>query len=583
MTTSRKRQLVFVFGSQACVPDDGLLAARQLQCETTVLGARLACCMSADLVDRFERVDLRHPAEVVEAARRIHASRPVAGVVAYDDQAVPVAARIAAALGLRGHPVAAADAARDKALMKERFRAAGLPIANYHLARDEDDAVAWAEHNGYPVVVKPVRGSASQGVIRADDEQRLREAYRRLRRIVLDYRLDTGARGDAEQLVESYLDGPEYSVELLVKDGVPTVLCLFEKPQPLAGPFFEETIYVTPPRLSAERQQEMSELAVRGAQALGLRDGAAHCEIRLANGAVFILEIGARLIGGACSRVFRHVLGEDIHPHILRLALGEAEAAPRQQPGAAGAMMIPIPKAGRLRGVHGVEAARQVPGIDDLILNTSPGELIVPFPEQSCYVGFITASRESAEEVEAALVQAAGLIELELDPACCETWGLSIADHRSYRPPAELGVQSCGGGSIDAAERAVLPLVAATYFAELPPTLGLEKARQCFTWFREGNRGATSPEDWFVAAGKGVALGSRRGETCHVSLLGVLPGDRRSGLGQALVRSVMAHYAAQGCNTMEINVEPFHPSNTAFFRELGFVPVDGHGDSCCSC
>src|SRR5262249_31626222 len=150
-----------------------------------------------------------------------------------------------------------------------------------------------------------------------------------------------------------------------------------------------------PARLDAEERLRMEDLAVRGVQALGLRDGAAHCEVRASRDGLFLLEIGARLIGGACARVFRHVLGEDIHPHVLRLALGEADALPRQRPGAAGAMMLPIPKAGRLKSIAGLDKARQVPGIEDVILNTCSGEVIVPFPEQSCYIGFLTASGDS--------------------------------------------------------------------------------------------------------------------------------------------------------------------------------------------
>jgi len=577
-----KRQIVFVFGSQACVPDDGLLAARQLGCEATVLGAKLACCMSADLVDRFERVDLSRPEQVVETARRIHAVHPIDAVVSYDDQAGPVAARVAAALGLRGHPVESADSARDKHWMKQRFEAAGIPIAAYTLAEDENDAVAWAEEVGYPVVVKPVRGSASQGVIRADDEDELRDAYRRLRRIVQEYRIDCGDRSNSQQLVEKYIEGDEFSVELLVRDGVPTVLCVFEKPQPLEGPFFEETIYVSPARLEEDARQRLESLAVRGVQALGLRDGAAHCEIRGDGEEMYILEIGGRLIGGACSRVFRHVLGEDIHPHVLRLALGEAEELPKQQPGAAGAMMLPIPKAGKLRAIRGLDRARQVKGIEDVILNTSPGEIIVPFPEQSCYVGFLTASGENVEQVEEALSEAASLIELDLAPLCCESWRRAIADQRSYRASDEHGIRSLEGLTRERAEELILPLVTATYFGEYPEDIGLDRAKQCFDWFAQGHRGETSPEVWFVSEGRGVALGSSRGDTCYVSLLGVLPPARKSGLGEALMRSIMSFYARKGLTQAEVAVEPTQPGSTALFRKLGFAPVDCDAAECCS-
>jgi biotin carboxylase len=244
-----KRQVLFVFGDQTCVPGDPLITAKELGCQTTVMGRTIPCGLPAELVDRFERVNLKDAQATVEVALSLHSFRPIHAVVGYDDQSVPIVARIAAALNLPGNPVEAADAARDKVIMKRRFEAAKLPITAYHLAQDEDDAVAWATRNGYPVVVKPVRGSASQGVIRADSEPGLRQAYRRLRRIVRSQGLDTGGLPDARQLIESYIDGDEYSVEFLLKDGHPHVLCLFEKPIPLQGPFFEETIYVTPSRL----------------------------------------------------------------------------------------------------------------------------------------------------------------------------------------------------------------------------------------------------------------------------------------------------------------------------------------------
>jgi biotin carboxylase/ribosomal protein S18 acetylase RimI-like enzyme len=465
--------------------------------------------------------------------------------------------------------------------MKQRFTAAALPIAPYTLAKDEDSAVGWAQGNGYPVVVKPVRGAASQGVIRANNESELRQAYRRLRRIVREYSLDTGDRSDAEQLVEGYLDGAEYSVELLMQQGTPHVLCLFEKPEPLHGPFFEETIYVTPTRLPAALQLDLQTLAVRAVTALGLRNGPAHCELRLSSAGSFVLEVGARLIGGACSRAFRHVLGEDIHPTILRIALGEDVSLPQQQAEAAGAMMLPIPKEGRLIAVKGVDRAQRVPGIQDIILNTTPGEVIVPFPEQSCYVGFLTASGETPQAVEQTLATAASHIALELAPLECERWTRTITDQRSFQASDRYCITSLASYGQDEALRMVLPLVAAAYFGELPFDLAMEQARQCVDWLLAGNRGETSPATWLISDGQGVVLGAARGTTCAVPLLGVLPSVRRTGLGAALVRSVMAHYARQGCSHLEALVDPRQMGATGLFRRLGFVPEAADDMACC--
>lgn len=430
------RRVLFIFGSQACVPEDPLRAARRLGCATAVLAAAPPCGLPPGLVDHVQTVDTRSPTAVAAAVAALHGAEPLAAVVAYDDQAVPLAARAAAALGLPGNPVDAADASRDKFEMKRRFAAAGVPIAPHVLATDEDDAAGWAETHGYPVVLKPVRGSASQGVIRADSEAELRQAYRRLCAIVRDQGLDTGGRGDAVQLVETYLDGEEISVELLIDDGVAHTLCIFDKPRPLAGPFFEETLYVTPTALSPRRREAAVELAQSAASALGLRTGPVHCEIRLASAGPRVLEVGARLIGGACSRVFRHVLTEDIHEQVIRLALGERARPPERRPGSAGAMMLPIPRAGRLIAVRGVEQARRVPGVQEVILNASPGDVILPFPEQSCYVGFATAAAATPAAVERALDRVAELVELDLEPLVDQAE--AGADCRCP-PPAEQG------------------------------------------------------------------------------------------------------------------------------------------------
>lgn len=578
-----KRQILFVFGSQACVPGDPLLAARELGCQTAVMGPRIPCGMPAELVDRYERVDLNRPDEVVEAARALHGIRPIHAVVGYDDQAVPVVAQIAANLGLPGHPKETAEAARDKLLMKRRFESMNIPIAPYTLAANEDDAVRWANKRGYPVVVKPVRGSASQGVIRADGEQDLREAYRRLRRIVRDQGLDTGGWSHAEQLVESYLDGSEVSVELLMRDGTPHVLCLFEKPHPLHGPFFEETIYVTPARLSAEQTSQIQELAGRAAMAIGLRSGLAHCEIRLSSAGPFVLEIAARVIGGACSRVFRHVIGEDIHAYVLRLALGDDVPLPKQQPAAAGAMMLPIPRAGRLVDVRGIDRVRKIPGIQDVIITASPGDVIVPFPEQSCYVGFLTAKADTVEAVEEALVRAAGRIDLDLDPLVCEYWTREIDDHRAYQPPDKHHIRSLGAYEPEEALDIVLPIVASVHFSELPLDLAMAEARKCVRWLEEGPRGATSPSFWLVAEDRGVALGSISGDTCYVSCLGVVPERRRSGLGTALVRSIMAIFAQQGGARMRVLLDPRETAPNSLYRRLDFIPETLSEQSCCTC
>jgi biotin carboxylase len=410
--------ILILLGRQVCLPEDPLVAARGLGLRTTILSS--TCDLSSPLIDRYHQISLHHPLKVVELARGLYSEERFHGIITYDDETVPLAARIADRLGLPGHPVDVADAARDKALMKQRFERASVPIAPYVLANGEEHAIKWAQENGYPVVVKPVRGSASQGVIRADNEKELSEAYRRVRRIVQDGGLDTGGRSDAELLVEEYLDGPEFSVELLVQGSRPRILCTFEKPIPLCGPFFEETIYVTPPQITVEQQGAIESLAVRAVEALGLRNGAAHCEVRVTPVGPAVLEVGARIIGGACSRVFRDIIGQDIHPWLLRLALGEEVPELPQCSLAAGAMMLPVLSKGRIVHVRGVDKAQQVDGVRDVIMTVGPGDALIPFPEQSCYIGFVTAKGRTPAEVEESLLSASRLIDFDLEPLTIE-------------------------------------------------------------------------------------------------------------------------------------------------------------------
>lgn len=575
------RRILFLFGGQACVPEDPLHAAKLLGYETVVMASRLPCGLTADLVDHFQSVQLRRSDAVVESAHSLAKTFPFDGVVGYDDQAIPLVARIANALGLPGHPVEAADAARDKVVMKQHFAAAGLPIAKYHLATGEDDAVRWATDNGYPVVVKPIRGSASQGVIRANDEPALRDAYRRVRRIVREFGLDTGDRSDEEQLVEAYLDGSEYSAELIVECGQATVFCRFEKPRALQGPYFEETIYATPPQFTEDETRRFDRLAIDAVESLGLRQGLAHCEIRWSSKGPFVLEVGARLIGGACSRVFRHVLGEDIHSTVLRLAVGEPIQVPEQRPGAAGAMMIPIPKEGRVTAIRGLEDAQRVHGIQDVIVSVRLGDAILPFPEQSCYIGFLTANGSSVEGVRESLEQAADIICLEVKQLQCVYWARDLSDCVSFNPPMQSNIQLLGEYSREQAREIVTPLIALAHFGEYPTGEAQKKAAECVAWIERGNRGECAPDSWMISANGGVALGSANGETCFISCLGVPPAQRRKGIGRTLVRSMMALFAKRGCARMKVLLDPRQPAPNALYQDLGFRPEACADQTCC--
>jgi biotin carboxylase len=341
----------------------------------------------------------------LEAAERaivaFHATRPLGAVIAADDDGALLAARAARALSLRHHAPEAVAAALDKKKSREIWRRAGLAGPAFLAVSAAADPAALATRVRYPCVVKPLSMSASRGVIRADNPAEFTVAFARSARIARE-----GAAGIPELLVEDYLPGAEVTLEGLMHEGVLHPLALFDKPDPLEGPFFEETIYVTPSRLPRAAEDEILVVAERAARALGLAHGPVHAELRLGPDGPRPLEIAPRSIGGLCSRALSFAGGWSLERVLLEHALGRTAGGVPRESAASGVMMIPVPGAGRLRGVSGVDAAKAVPDIEDVAITAFPGEVLVPWPEGSRYPGFIFARARAPERVEAALREA---------------------------------------------------------------------------------------------------------------------------------------------------------------------------------
>jgi biotin carboxylase len=249
-------------------------------------------------------------------------------------------------------------------------------------------------------------------VIRANDREEFAAAWRRIEKILEEPEVAAkGGQAASEILVEDFIEGREVALEGLLREGELKVLALFDKPDPLDGPFFEETIYVTPSRLPAEIQERVAQVASHGALALGLRDGPVHAELRVNDAGAWLIEIAARSIGGLCSRTLRFGTGMSLEEVILRHALRMEMPEPEREKRAAGVMMIPIPRAGTLEEVRGLEEARAVPGIEDVTISMHPGQRVVPLPEGSRYLGFLFSRAESPERAEEALREAHSRLE----------------------------------------------------------------------------------------------------------------------------------------------------------------------------
>jgi hypothetical protein len=372
----------------------------------------------AALPIRFQHEDAS-AATILDYARH----RPLSGVLAVGDRPTVIAARVLEGLGLPGHPPAAAAIARNKLLTREHLRRAGLPVPSFQAAPLTADVHALAATLTFPVVVKPLALSGSRGVVRADDPGGLVAAFYRLRALLQapDLRAERPAGSEHHAVIEAFVPGREFALEGLMDHGRLQPLAIFDKPDPLDGPFFEETIYVTPSRAASHTQQSIVSTIERGAAALALRHGPIHAECRVNETGVFILEIAARPIGGLCARALRfRRAGSDplvtLEELLLRHALGDPCDDFEREAAASGVMMIPIPRRGILRQVDGIDAARAVPGVVDVRITAKTDQLLLPLPEGSSYLGFIFATGASPADVEQALRDAHQRLHLTIAP-----------------------------------------------------------------------------------------------------------------------------------------------------------------------
>jgi len=360
------------------------------------------------------QVRLEDPQAAAEAIVAIDARTPLDAVVAVDDQGTLAAAHASARLGLRSNDPAAVAASRDKLRMRTLLEGAEVSQPVFQVlgsGAQEAEMAGVVESVGLPCVVKPTSLSGSQGVIRVDTLAEMPAVVARVRSIC------SGAGVDPSEplLVEQFVPGPEVAVEGMLSQGELEVLAVFDKPDPLDGPFFEETLYVTPSRLGAVEVGAVEAAAQAATRALGLTDGPVHAELRVRDGRAFVIEVAARSIGGLCSRTLAFGTGRTLEHLILSHALGQPlQAVP--SPGAAGVLMVPIRADGVLVEVAGRDDALAVPGIVGLEVTIPPGRELVPLPEGNRYLGFVFARAETPELVETALRAALAVLHVRVRP-----------------------------------------------------------------------------------------------------------------------------------------------------------------------
>ena len=358
------------------------------------------------------------------AIMRAAEQRRVDGVVAVGDRPVVLAARAAEALRIPWHSAAGAAASADKRRSRTAMAAAGLPSPRFVVVdvHSENPAPRFstrgprASDPGYPCVLKPLGLSGSRGVIRADNDGEFVAAFDRIRHLLARPQIRTARAGlEDEILVEDYIDGDEFALEGLLTAGALRTFAIFDKPDPLSGPFFEETIYLTPSRLPAPVQVDVSHQVGRAASALGLRHGPIHAECRISrDGTIYVLEVAARPIGGLCSMVLTFDGGVPLEEVLLRHAIGDPIEGVARERAAAAVMMIPIPRSGLLKEVRGEGAARRVPGVTDIRITAKRDQLLEQLPEAGSYLGFIFARAETAADAERAVRDAHARLRFDI-------------------------------------------------------------------------------------------------------------------------------------------------------------------------
>lgn len=410
---AESNRVLLLAATTAYQTDDFARAARGLGVEV-VLGTDRCAVLAAEWEEHLGAtlaLDYKKPER---AARQIvERAGPIDGIVVTDEKTAVIGALAAERLGL---PFNAPDAARatfDKRVMRERLAAAGVRQPAFRAYPVDTDVARVAGEVPLPAVVKPRHLSTSRGVMRADDAHELAARWRRLAALLADP--EVRARdGDAagEVLVEAFVAGPEVAFEGLLRGGALTTLAVFDKPDPLDGPFFPETIYVTP---SAHDAAAIAARVAEAAAAIGLREGPVHAELRLAPDPV-VIEIAARSIGGLCGRALRFGAGIGLEELIVRHAVGMEVPDARREEAASAVLMMPPPAAGVLRSVRGVEWARAVPAVRELVITARVGDSIVPLPEGHAYMGFAFAVADTAADAVAALRWVDELVRFEIAP-----------------------------------------------------------------------------------------------------------------------------------------------------------------------
>lgn len=359
-------------------------------------------------------IDLDDFSVSLDTILNVAKDKPFAGILGSDDSTVELAAAASEKLGLAHNPPTAARLSRRKDLARAHLALANCPVPVHCLINLTQELKQQLQGLAFPCVVKPLNMSASRGVIRVDNETEFIVACNRIKNIIAE---SSDAFERTHVLVEEYIDGIEIAFEGYLHRGKLNTLTIFDKPDPLTGPYFEETIYVTPSSLDKTMQNNIHAIVEQACAAYGLSTGPIHAEFRIdENGKAWILEIASRTIGGECGKTLN--MGDELNLEVLTiiLAMGEEPEHFANVTQSKGVMMIPIQQAGLLKRTEGILAAQKVKNIDSIVINIPTGHELVPLPEGNQYLGYIFATAPTNDKVIAAIKAAHDLLTFVVAP-----------------------------------------------------------------------------------------------------------------------------------------------------------------------
>lgn len=391
------------------------LAAAQKLNLRVVVGSEQQQALELFTHDKTLTLDFCEPEKAAQTILEFAQKSSIDAIIPVDEDTAVIASIASKSLSLPHNSPASAIAARQKHRMREILTRAGLPSPAYQVFSTRDEPEELAKKIEYPCVLKPLFLSSSRGVIRANEQAEFVSAFNKILSILAEPEIVKVDKKLSQRImVERFVPGDEVALEGIFTDGRLKVLTIFDKPDPMEGPYFEETIYVTPSRHAEEIQNELADTVVEASTAMGIRHGAVHAELRINQDGVWLIEIAARSIGGLCSQVLRFEGDISLEELILRHAIGENIESASREKLAAGVMMIPIPEAGILKEIHGVKEAESVTGIESIKITIPITQKVVPLPEGNRYLGFIFARGEKPEEVEQSLREAHQRLEFKI-------------------------------------------------------------------------------------------------------------------------------------------------------------------------